>query len=285
MDTTRVTSRDIAILVDMYHYRYLRFSQLARLHFPSEKSAYHRLKKLIDSGYLKTFYAPAIPERIFYLTTPGAKLVASELQTDIEDLSWYKYSKTPKDYYFLRHFLGINDFRILLTTACNKSPLTLLGFIPEYIGEKTKQGFVKKYIRDSVKEYSHTPDAVFALEKHGNAALFFLEIDRGVEVVSDPEKGLLKAIVFYLNYWTSQKWQRYQQDFHREFKTFRLLVVTTSKERLQHVREAVTALPFTPAHAKRFLWGTIQSQVTPDWIFESIWNALDKNDQALYRIG
>jgi hypothetical protein len=57
------------------------------------------------------------------------------------DFSWYKYSKTPKDYYFLRHFLGINDFRILLTTACKDSPLTLLGFIPEYIGEKTKLGF------------------------------------------------------------------------------------------------------------------------------------------------
>ena len=285
MDTTRVTGRDIAILLDMYHYRYLRFSQLARLHFPSEKSAYHRLKKLIDGGYLKTFYAPAIPERIFYLTGIGAKIVASELEKEEEAFSWYNYSKTPKDYYFLRHFLGINDFRILLTTACNKSPLTLLGFIPEYIGEKTKQGFVKKYIRDSVKEYSHTPDAVFALERDGNAALFFLEIDRGVEVVSDPEKGLLKAIVFYLNYWNSQKWQRYQQDFHREFKTFRTLIITTSKERLQHVREAVTALPFTPQHAKRFLWGTIQSQVTPDWIFEAIWNALETSDQALYRIG
>ena len=153
------------------------------------------------------------------------------------------------------------------------------------IGEKTKQGFVKKYIRDSVKEYSHTPDAVFALEKDGNAALFFLEIDRGVEVVGDPEKGLLKAIVFYLNYWTTQKWQRYQKDFHREFKTFRLLVVTTSKDRLQHVREAVTQLPFTPSHAKRFLWGTIQSEATHEWIFESIWRSLDDSDHNLYRIG
>ena len=227
----------------------------------------------------------SIPERLFYLTTPGAKIVAAELQTEMEDLSWYRYAKTPKDYYFLRHFIGINDFRILLTTVCKERPVKLLGFIPEYIGEKTKQGYVKKYIRDSVKDYSHTPDAVFALEKEGNAALFFLEIDRGVEVVSDPEKGLLKAIVFYLNYWNSQKWQRYQKDFHREFKTFRTLVVTTSKERLQHIREAVTGLPFTPHHAKRFLWGTIQEQATPDWVFESIWNALDMNDQMLYQIG
>jgi hypothetical protein len=49
--------------------------------------------------------------------------------------------------------------------------MRLLGFIPEYVGEKTTQGNVKKYIRDNVcditnkaLQYSHTPDAVFALE-------------------------------------------------------------------------------------------------------------------------
>src|SRR6266446_3974777 len=109
---TRVTARDVAILTDMYHYRYLRFSQLCRLHFPSDKAAYRRLQILTAGGYLKTFYAPAIPERIFYLTTPGAKIVAGALETTLEDLSWFRYSKTPKDYYFLRHFLSINDFRI-----------------------------------------------------------------------------------------------------------------------------------------------------------------------------
>lgn len=282
---TRLTGRDVAILIDMYHYRYLRFSQLSRLHFPSDKTAYRRLQILVEGGYLKTFYAPAIPERIFYLTTPGAKIVASEMEKELEELAWYRYSKTPKDYYFLRHFLAINDFRILITQVCRESAISLLGFIPEYIGEKTKQGFVKKYIRDSAGEYSHTPDAVFALEKDNNAALFFVEIDRGLEVVSDPEKGMLKAIVFYLNYWVSERWQRYNADFQREFKTFRTLVITTSKDRLQHIRDEVTKLPFTPSHAKRFLWGTIQSQATHDWIFESIWHSLDNGDTNLYKIG
>src|SRR5262249_25993125 len=222
---------------------------------------------------------------IVYVTTAGAKIVAGEMETDLDDLSWHGDSRTPKDYYFLRHFLAINDFRILITQACTDSAIQLLGFIPEYIGEKTKQGFVKKYIRDNVREYSHTPDGVFAMEKDGKPALFFLEIDRGVEVVSDPEKGLLKAIVFYLNYWNDKKWQRYHADFQREFSTFRTLIVTTSKERLGNIREIVTSFPFSPAHAKRFLWCTLQSQVSPDWIFEPIWNSLDVGDQSLYRIG
>jgi Replication-relaxation len=201
--------------------------------------------------------------------------------------------KVPKDYYFLKHFLAINDFRILITRACQQSNLNLLGFIPEYIGEKTKEGYVKKYIRDKVsdlaptvnREYSHTPDAVFALEKDGRPALFFLEIDRGSEVVSDPEKGFLKCIVFYQHYWQEKKWQRYQDDFVKEFKTFRLLVVTTSSERLQNMREAVTRLAFPDSSVKRFLWGTVQSWLRVETVFDPIWQSMDATDLTPYKIG
>jgi hypothetical protein len=93
-------------------------------------AAYQRLRLLKKSGVITAFFAPGLPEQIYFLTTPGAKIVAAAMEKSFEDLSWYTYSKTPKDYYFLRHFLAINDFRILLTTACRESPLTLLGFIP-----------------------------------------------------------------------------------------------------------------------------------------------------------
>jgi Replication-relaxation len=288
----KLTSRDIALLMDVYKYRYLSGTQLERLHFPSKRTAYRRLQALTRLKCVKAFSSPNIPERLFYLDSEGAAIVAGEMHVTVSDLQWYRYAKTPKDYFFIKHFLAINDFRILLTQACAHSPMKLLGFIPEYVGEKTTQGNVKKYIRDNVCDiskktltYSHTPDAVFALEKEGNAALFFAEIDRGTEIVSDPEKGFLKCVVFYLNYWVEKKWQRYQDDFGREFQTFRTLIVTTSKERLAHMREATTRLPFRESHVKRFLWGTIQSQTTPDWIFESIWHSLDVNDPTLYRIG
>jgi hypothetical protein len=91
-----VTARDVAILLDLYSYRYLSFSQLARLHFPSFASAYQRLRVLKRAGFVKTFNAPAIPERIFLLDTKGAKLVSAELDTD--SLSWYRYSKTPPEF-------------------------------------------------------------------------------------------------------------------------------------------------------------------------------------------
>ena len=73
--------------------------------------------------------------------------------------------------------------------------------------------------------------------------------------------------------------------FCREFKAFRTLIITTSKERLQHMREATTRLPFRESHAKRFLWGTIQSWVRRETIFDPIWQSLDADDQTAYRIG
>jgi hypothetical protein len=281
----KLTPRDIQVILSLYKCRYLTGTQIECLHFPSAQVMWRRMKSLLDLGFIKSFTAPHIPERIFYLDKKGAEIVAIESRLSMEELHWHSHQRVPKDYYFLRHFLAVNDFYIVLNRACQRSSLQLIGFIPEYKGEKTQQGFVKKYLRDRVQDYSHTPDGVFCLEKEGKPALFFLEIDRGGEVLTDETKGFLKCVVFYLHYWNSTQWKRYEKDFDREFRTFRMLTVTTSSERLQHMREAVTAYPFAKEQAKRFLWGTIQSNVTVDWLCERIWQAMDVTDTSLYTIG
>jgi hypothetical protein len=138
-----ITERDVAVLVDVYKYRYLSVSQIEALHFPSLQTAYRRLRALTAGNYLKSFTVPGIPERVFYLDKSGAEVVAGEMLVEQDALKWHRVSQSPKDYRFLRHFLAINDFRISLTLACQQNPITLLGFIPEYIGEKTTGGYVK----------------------------------------------------------------------------------------------------------------------------------------------
>ena len=86
------------------------------------------------------------------------------------------------------------------------------------------------FLKDPEQRINFTPDGVFALEKDGNAALFFVEIDRGTEILSNPDKGVLKAIYFYYNYFISGKYQRYTEDFKcQPFKGFRVLLVTTTE--------------------------------------------------------
>jgi hypothetical protein len=288
----KITPRDVSLLLDIYKYRYLTVDQVKLLHFPSKRTAYRRLQALTDQNYLKAFTVPHISGRVFYLDKPGAEVVAGELNISIESLQWNRYTKAPKDYYFLRHFLAINDFRITLTLACQNSPIKLLGFIPEYFGEKTKGGYVQKYIRDrvcditnEVIQHSHTPDGVFALQKDEKPALFFLEIDRGTEKVTDPNEGLLKGILFYLNYWQEGRYKRYEENFKATFSAFRLLLITTSGERIRNIRTAVTDLAFPNDSVKRFFWITTHGRLQRDGVFNKIWVSLHRDDQTVYQIG
>src|SRR4051812_37838632 len=163
----KIQPRDIGILLLLSKCRYLTGSQIQRACFPSHQTRWRRTNMLLELGMIKSFSAPNIPEHIFYLDKKGVEYVAGELSKDSEELDWQPPSRTPKDYYFLRHFLAINGFYITLNLACRESKIDLVEFIPEYKGEKTKEGYVKKHIRDRIQAYSHTPDAVFALEKDG----------------------------------------------------------------------------------------------------------------------
>jgi len=250
------------------------------------------MRLLKEAGFVSAFTVPNIEESIFAVARKGMTSVAASLGVNPEELRWTDTKAKPRDYYFMRHFLAINDFRIRLTQACERSGVKLLGFIPDYYGERTKGSGVSKYIKDVIcdiaserKEISHTPDGVFALEKNGKTALFFLEIDRGTEVVSNAEKGVLKSLRFYMNYLIEGKYQRYGKDFGVEsFKGFRSLYVTTSENRLQNIRVATESLNI-PQKAKRFHWIITFDQLSEKSMFEPIWVSIDPHDSHNYQIG
>ncbi|MFZ1685711.1 MAG: replication-relaxation family protein, partial [Candidatus Zixiibacteriota bacterium] len=211
---------------------------------------------------------------------------------DVAELKWTRTTNKPSDHYFMRHFLAVNEFRITLRLACTASDTRLMGFIPDYHGEKTTKGGVHKYIRDVIcdisedrAEVSHTPDGVFALERGGKTALFFLEIDRGTETVSDLERGVLKSLRFYTNYLLEGKYQRYAADFGvEEFKGFRTLYVTSSSARLANIQQATTKLN-VPKKALRFHWVCTADELNEMTIFTPIWCSCDPSDSVQYQIG
>jgi hypothetical protein len=288
----KFTERDSSLLVDLYKHRFLIIEQIQRLHFPSKQTAYRRMRLLKAAGYVSAFTVANIGESIFMVSPQGMQAVAETLGVDRDQLKWVQTKAKPRDYYFMRHFLAINDFRITLRLACEASGIQMLGFIPDYYGEKTESGVAAKYIRDAIcdianerEEVSHTPDGVFALERNGKQALFFLEIDRGTEIVSDHDKGVLKSVRFYANYLLEGKYQRYAKDFGiPEFKGFRSLYVTTTDIRLANIRQAAGALPI-PIKAKRFNWITTFDKLTPSTIFTPIWFSTDPTDDSMYQIG
>jgi hypothetical protein len=284
--------RDGNVLLSVYKHRFLTISQIQRLHFPSMQTAYRRTRLLRSEGLLSAFTIPNIEESVFSIARKGLLEVAGLLGVAYSELRWTEIRSKPRDYYFMRHFLAINDFRITLSVECEASDLKLLGFIPDYYGERTKSGTTAKYIKDVVcdvgadrNEVSHTPDGVFALAREGRAALLFLEIDRGTEGISDPDKGVLKAMRFYVNYLLEGKYQRYAAEFGRvAFRGFRALFVTTSETRVEHIRQAVSALP-VPDKAKRFIWLSTFDKIERYGLFAPVWVSADFQDPRTYQVG
>ncbi len=287
----KLTSRDCDLLVDLYKHRYLSITQIMYLHFPSLQTAYRRMRALKTEALVSSFTVGNFDESIFMVTTKGLYTVASTLGVELDDLKWNETPSKPKDYYFMRHFLHINNFRIALRVACERREIKLLGFIPDYYGERTEKGNVQKYIKDVVIDkptsklpVSHAPDGVFALEHKGKAALMFLEMDLGTEVVSDPGTGVLKALGFYTAYLLDGKYQRYAGDFGVEsFKGFRVLMITTTEERVDRIRSACDKLN-VPVKAKQFLWLAPIDSLTSKTMFNKVWLSADSSDSKVYGI-
>lgn len=293
MPSPKITDRDIRVVHSVYRYKYLSASQIQRLHFPSETTRNRRLRRLIEEKLVEPFEIINIPERIFRIARGGARLVASRLGVDVEDLLWTPSTKTPKDYYFMRHHIRLNDVRIALELGTEEGPVDLRGFIPEYYGTKEESGSVRKYVRDATfgiqnpeERIPHTPDAAFCLEKDGSPALFFLEADRGTETLSNPQKGVLKMVRFYLGYLAGGGFEGYSEDFKTEepFDSFRALIVTTSEERIQNIREAASSLPRKARRGLRMLWCTTFEKLSAERVFDPIWTSLDEEDEGTYTI-
>jgi Replication-relaxation len=287
-----LTPRDTNLILDVHKYKLLSVPQIQKLHFPSLQTAYRRLRALTGLGYLKGFLAPLSPEQhLYHLGKKGAEWVAGQLNVAVSDLGFNRTTRPPDNPLFLKHFVAISDFRIALSQACQTSQFTLRGFIPEFIGTKAPEGNLKRYIRDVVcdvanptAQISHTPDATFALESNGICSLLFLEIDLGTEVVSSPQKGVLKSLQFYLSYLVSGQYRRYQEDFHcQPLKLFRVLYVTTSEERIRNIRRAATEF-FNEKEALKLLLFTEQKNITPATLFTRIWQSADANDPRFYQI-
>jgi hypothetical protein len=290
---TIITDRDEEIITDIYNYRTLSTRQIERLHFPSLQTAQRRLRILAAAGYIKKFEALNIDDDLYQISQSGINRIAANLKVSVNALKWPRASEPPKDYYFLNHLLAINDFRISLRLAClnDSSDIRLLGWIPEYFGEKRDKYGLVKYLKDSLYDdqqnlITHTPDALFALTNEEAAALFFLEIDRGTETISDESKGVLKCLKFYLYYLTNKQFQRYQEDFHRAFKFCRILFVTSSAARVNNIR-GILGNYFFPRdkNIKSMIWLTDRTNISEDKLFKPIWLSGDINDSNLYSIG
>ncbi|MEO5987746.1 MAG: replication-relaxation family protein [Candidatus Eisenbacteria bacterium] len=289
-DRVILTPRDLALLSSLAEHRYLACSQLERLHFVSPQTARRRVRLLEQAGLVRLIDAPGVEERVATLGQAGAAALGSAAGRSSVDR---RPGGRPQNPLFLRHHLACAEFRLRLGAECGaRTDLRVAGYLPEHLMHKTGSGAPVKYLRDGVPApagepgLTHCPDAVFALTRAERSALFFLELDRGTEVLSSAQHGVGKIVRFYLRYLLSGGFERYRADFGvgHDFRAFRLLFVTTTRERLENIRRSCGRIPFEPAAARRFIWLATDTVLEEDGLLRHAWSSLDPRDGAQYHL-
>lgn len=270
-----ISNRDLALLKDLGRMRYLRTTQIQALHFPSRRVANRRLGTLYHQGYTDRFRLPTLvgqgsSDYIYCLKEQGEEILFTLETYERQETQRPHRNGRPKNFFLMEHHLAINDFWIALEGACRSAGVNVMSFIPEYYGQKTEEGGLRRLITDSAPDLRNpnekiwfTPDAMFTLERNGKHALFFLEIDRGTEkITSGKYAAFANKITAYQSYFQSRGFRRWGE----QFTGFRVLVVTNSEERKQNL-----VLTSTRLGIQKMLWYTVDEAVQTIGVLNQIW--------------
>lgn len=260
-----LTDRDCDILKIVNDCRILRSSHLENLFFQSRSTAQFRLSRLFHHEFLERHFlsvvsgGPASSPALYSLGKRGVHVLISQFGYERNHIHMVK--KDTIGWHILEHVLMINDVRIAIMQACKKEGIDLIEWreenafraAPDYVEIKDKRGRTHKK--------PVLPDGYFCLNTPKGKSRFFLELDRGTEVLSK----VIPQLQVYETYTASGQYQdRFQA------KSLRILIVTTTTKRLDNLKEVARKVG-----GDRKYWFTTFDQIKPDSILtEPIWQQL-----------
>ena len=290
-----ITERDREILRSLDEYRLLTTEQVQRLHFPSAQTTLRRLRRLETERLVARQRSLALATQAVTLTTRGAAVLRNgDDHAEAFRRAPGRPTRLPGEF-FLRHTVAVNDFRIALKLdACLRHDVELLGVVAD--AERSAAGPAvqpRAVLAESVafegergERLAHVPDLAFGLRRDGRQALFLVEVDRGTEVIGDPKRGVGLFVRFYLRALVAGGFRGLGARLGGQagFKGFRVLVVTTSRARVEAIRDRLGTLPVDPEVAKKFIWLTTSEAVHSGRLLEHEWVSLDHRDEQRYVI-
>jgi hypothetical protein len=158
--TTRLTDRDLRLLVKLALCRWLTTAQIQRLYFPEAtlNAVQKRMRKLADAGYLRSYREHPTAEAV-HAVGPKGQPLAEEKGIEVA-----LAADVPKQ---LEHMLGINEVRIGVET----SAVPVAWF------------FAYWQLSDLGWGFPVIPDAIFAVREEEGRRTFLVEYDRGTETL------------------------------------------------------------------------------------------------------
>jgi hypothetical protein len=239
----RLTQRDQTMLEAIAQYRYLSSPQLHRIAGGSERGIRNRLR-LLTAHALLNRRAPHITEPFAYgLTRQGARLLAERgIAIDYRQ-DWTATSRTTA--LFLNHTLAIAEtmLHFRFATAVRSLGLVdhdaLLPHMPQLTQNARDPFALRTTLRQGGKELpvAVIPDRLFALVYPDARHHFALEQDMGsMDIWASRLVGKSSMRRKLLAYARAREQNRFIDTWN--FRSFRVLTVTTSESRIRTMLEA-----------------------------------------------
>jgi|GEM_PF-4012455 len=220
----RLTKRDFRILSDVTEFDLLTTSQLMQLHFASLSRTQKRLRLLWMAGFVSRSHINfrKSDELVYRIARKGSQALTG----NGSESNGRSRSTKPASMMFVEHTILRNEFRLRLMRSLAKATDTSLVFWKQGSDIAISVSLVTFGASPQLKRVPVVADGLFCLRHSGASQCFFVEIDRGTtSVIRVREK-----LAAYNKLVTTDK-------FLRRFGTnhFRVLYVTTSRRRLDHL--------------------------------------------------
>ncbi len=248
--TIRLQERDLNIILLIYLYRFLSSDLIAAFIGGSKQGVLRRLNLLFHAGFLDRPheqvrpFEPGSGQMVYAVGNKGIELLHEMFGIPKKKVDWTSKNRDVKNI-FLNHTLMIATFKATLKLACDRH-----GEIELIEQEKIVQGEPVLKININREEkgktqnmrYNLKPDALFGLRfleenPNYNKAYYFLEADRATQPIV--RYTFLKRSFFakkLFGYRHCKISGAFKKNFG--FEHPRVLTVTTSQERINHMVEA-----------------------------------------------
>jgi len=253
----RLTEDDVEIIRQVARHRLIRSTDLAALVSRSPDRTNDRLRLLFHAGYvdrpraqLDRFPTEGTAPMVYALADRGARLLCKRegLCCGAGDRS---YNNRRAGRPFIEHQVEIVNFQVALQRAVAQRSDVRLIQMEDMIAASRQQMRrrsgapfalrAKLSLRGWVREASVVPDLVFGLQlKSGKRLNFMVEIDRGTMPVcrSDPDRTSFEQKMRV--YLAAHAAKQHERQFG--WKNFRVLTVTTDRQRMQSMKDALEGL-------------------------------------------
>jgi DNA-binding Lrp family transcriptional regulator len=252
----RLTDDDVEIIRQVARHRLIRSTHIAALVGRSLHSTNDRLLRLFHAGYIDRpraqldYYPTGSAPMVYALADRGARLLRERDGISIANPEVSRKNREAGRP-FIEHQVEIVNFQVALQRAVAQRSDVRLIPVEDMNAAASRRPMpasrapfalrAKLAHRGAVREVSVVPDIVFGLRSaDGSRRNFMVEIDRGTMPIARSrfeQTSFEKKMRAYL---TAHAAKQHERQFG--WKNFRVLAVTTDRERMQSMKEVLRGL-------------------------------------------